>query len=236
MVTHEYAPGRRALLRGTPARGVALLWHGRGVDGADWMLPLADHVATGGVLAIAVDWNSEATDGGRSDLLTSLRFARELAAANHHDPDAVAVAGWSLGGTAAASLAVHGKRLGVGLGGAVLIAPGDGPRAVDAISGSALPATMPPGAGRCRVDLVYGEDDTSATPDLVSGLELRLRAASWRTTLHAVATDHAGVVGTRFEERTERYVPSSAAHARAAVAEVAAVVIDAATPSSSSSP
>jgi len=234
VATQEYAPGRRAVLRGTPDRGIVLLWHGRGVDGADWMLPLADRVAAAGLLAVCADWNSEAADGGRSDLLTSLRFVRELAQRHSRDPDTVAVAGWSLGGTAAASLAVHGKRLGIALGGVVLIAPGDGPRAIDAISGSPLPATMPPGDGRCRIDLVYGEDDTSATPDLVSGLELRLRAATWRTSLHAVATDHAGVVGTRFEERTEQYVPSTAAHAVTGVAEVASIVVDAATTASSS--
>lgn len=232
MTPQEYAPGRRAIVRGAADRGIALLWHGRGVDGAHWMLPLAERVATAGVLAVAADWNSEATDGGRSDLLTSLRFARELAVQHDRDPDTVAVAGWSLGGTAAVSLAVHAKRLGVAVGGAVLIAPGDGPRAIDAISGAALPATMPPGEGRCRVDLVYGDHDTSATPDLVAGLELRLRVAGWRTGLHEVDTDHAGVVGTRFDERTEQYLPSSAVHAVRAADDVARLIAAAATSSS----
>jgi dienelactone hydrolase len=230
----EHAPGRRIIVRGEPRRGVALLWHGRGVDGARWMLPLADRVAAAGVLALAADWNSEAADGGRSDLLTSLRHARDLAEQHGHDPDAVVVAGWSLGGTAAASLAVHAKRLGVALGGAVLIAPGDGPRVIDAISGAALPATMPPGEGRCRIDLVYGDRDTSATPDLVAGLELRLRVAGWRTTLHEIDTDHAGVVGTRFDERTEQYLPSRAHHAMHAADDVAALIVDAATSASAS--
>ncbi len=233
MDVHEYAPGRRALLSGSPDRGVALLWHGRGVDGADWMLPLAERVAdVGDVLAVAVDWSSEGPDGGRSDLLSSLRFARTLATDHGLDPDAVAVAGWSLGGTAAASLAVHAKRLGIGLGGVVLIAPGDGPRVVDAISGSPLPTTMPPGTGRGRVDLVYGERDTSATPDLVAGLELRLRVAGWQTGLHGVDTDHAGIVGTRFDPRTEQYRRSDAGHVVRAADTVAAVIAGAATSSS----
>lgn len=232
MAAQEHAPGRRALQRGAADRGIALLWHGRGVDGADWMLPLADRIAASGVLALAVDWNSEAADGGRSDLLMSLRFARDLATENGIDPDSVAVAGWSLGGTAAASLAVHAKRLGVGLGGVVLVAPGDGPLVVDPISGSPLPATMPPGAGRGRIDLVCGGRDTGATPDVVTGLELRLRAAGWQTGLHEVDTDHAGVIGTRFDPRTEQYRRSDSDHRVRAATSVAALVVAAATSSS----
>jgi dienelactone hydrolase len=234
-VMDEYAPGRRVIVRGTPEHGVVLLWHGRGVDGAAWMLPLAERIAAHGVLTLSADWNSEAADGGRSDLLTSLRFARELADGNGRDPDSVVVAGWSLGGTAAVSLAVHGKRLGVALGGAVLIAPGDGPQVTDPVSGTTLPTTMPPGAGRCGIDLVYGDRDTIATPDLVAGLELRLRIAGWRTALHEIDTDHAGVVGTRFDERTEQYRPSTAAHAVRAADRAAELVAGAATSSSSSS-
>lgn len=232
MAAQEYAPGRRVLRRGAPDRGIALLWHGRGVDGADWMLPLADRVAASGVLALAVDWNSEATDGGRSDLLSSLRFARELATEHGREPDVVAVAGWSLGGTAAASLAVHAKRLGISLGGVVLIAPGDGPQVIDPISGSPLPPTMPPGAGRGRIDLVYGHRDTGATPDLVSGLELRLRVAGWQTGLHEVDTDHAGIIGTRFDPRNEQYLRSDADHAARAAETVTALIVAAATSSS----
>jgi predicted esterase len=226
----QHAPGRRVIVRGDPERGIVLLWHGRGVDGAHWMLPLAQRVAASGVMALAADWNSEAPDGGRTDLLTSLRHARGVAERHGRDPDTVAVAGWSLGGTAAVSLAMHAAALDVAIGGAVLIAPGDGPRVIDAVSGTALPATMPPpGAGSCRIDLVYGDRDTSATPDLVAGLELRLRAAGWRTDLHEVDTDHAGVVGTRFDERTEQYLPSSASHAIHAADAVAAVIVGAAT-------
>lgn len=231
MVTTEYAPGRQVHAVGAPDRGIALLWHGRGVDEGASMLPLAERVARGGVLALAVDWSSEGDDGGRADLLTSLRHVREMAAARGIDPSRVVVAGWSLGGTAALSVAVHAKRLGIALGGAVLIAPGDGSRVTDPISGSPLPATFPPGAGRCRVDLAYGEHDPLATPDLVSGLELRLRAAGWSTSMHAVDADHAGVVGTRFDPRTERYLPARARAAVDAADTIADLIVAAATSS-----
>lgn len=228
MSTEEHAPGRRMLVRGAPDRGIALLWHGRGVDSADWMVPLADRIADQGVLALVADWSSEAADGGRGDLLTSLRHARDTAAAHRLDPDDVVVAGWSLGGTAAASLAVHAKRLGIGLGGVVLIAPADGPRVVDPISGHPLPAVLPPGAGRCRVGVLYGEDDTATPPDLVSGLEVRLRAAGWRTTLEAVAADHGEIVGCRYDTRREQYRPSRDPRALAAADVTADAVVRAA--------
>lgn len=234
MPTAEYAPGRRVITRGDPDRGVVLLWHGRGVDSADWMVPLAERIDERGALALAADWSSETADGGRADLLTSLRYARDLAVSHGSDPDGVVVAGWSLGGTAAASLAVHGKRLGIAVGGAVLIAPAHGPRVTDAISGRPLPATLPPGAGRCRIDVLYGEDDTATPPDQVGGLELRLRAAGWATTLQAVAADHGEIVGCRYDSRRDAYRPSSAPRALAAVEVVADAVIGALSPSAPS--
>ena len=224
MVDHQYAPGRRLLVRGTPELGVVLLWHGRGVDSSSWMGPLADRVAARGALALAPDWSSETPDGGRSDLLTSVRHAREQASLADLDPDRIVVAGWSLGGTAATSLAVHSRHLGIELGGVVLIAPADGPGVLDGISNGPLPRALPPGQGRCRIDVLYGEDDTSTPPDQVGGLELRLRAAGWTTSLQAVAADHGEIVGCRYDARREVYRPSTEARALAAADEVADVI------------
>lgn len=212
------------LARGSADTGVALLWHGRGVDSASWMLPLADRLSTLGVLALAPDWSSESADGGRNDLLTSLRHARELAETHGTDPDRLVVAGWSLGGTSAASLVVHAERLSIGLGGAVLIAPADGPGVVDGISGGPLPRLLPPASGRWQVDVLYGEHDVSTPPDQVCGLELRLRAAGWSTTLTAVAADHGEIVGCRYDPRREGYRPSDEPQAVAAAAVVAATI------------
>lgn len=232
MVTAEYAPGRAVDVLGSPDRGVVLLWHGRGVDHRGSMGPLAERIAAQGLLALSADWNSESSDGGRDDLLASWRHARELAEQHGRDPDLIVVAGWSLGGTAALSLAVHTASLGGELGGVVLIAPGDGPRVTDPFNGEPLPARFPPGTGRCPVHLAYGLDDPLSTPDLVSGLELRLRASGWATSLHAVEADHAEVVGTRYAARLERYLPSSSDRAVAAADAIAAVIVSAATSSS----
>lgn len=218
---------------GRPDRGIVLLWHGRGVDHRGSMYPLAELIAAQGVLALPADWNSEAADGGRADLLSAWRHARALAEQHDRDPDAIVIAGWSLGGTAALSLAMHAESLGGELGRIVLIAPGDGPRVSDPFNGQPLPARFPSGAGRCPVDLVYGVDDPLSTPDLVSGLELRLKAAGWSTSLHAVEADHAEIVGTRYAARVERYLPSSSVRAVTAAASVADVIVSAAATSSS---
>lgn len=230
MTPREYSPGRRAHLFGRGDRGVALLWHGRGIDQGRAMHPIAQRVADSGMLAISVDWSSEVSDRGSSDLLASLRLAHELAAAHGVGP--VVLGGWSLGATAALEVAMDAETLGIHLAGVVLIAPGDGARVVGPITGSPLPAVFPPGSDRAPVTLVFGDDDPLSTPDLVSGLELRLRAAGWATSMHAVDADHAGVVGARFDERTERYLPSSAARATTAADTVAELVVAASRPSS----
>lgn len=232
MTSREYSPGRRAHLFGSPDHGIALLWHGRGIDQGRAMQPIAERVAAAGLLAISVDWSSEEPDRGRGDLMSSLRFARELASEHGLDPDRIVLAGWSLGATAALGVAMHTEALGTPVAGVVLIAPGDGPRAVNPTTGTPLPATFPAGSHRAPITLVFGQDDLSSTPDLVSGLELRLRAAGWTTSLHAVDADHAGVVGARFDERTERYLPSRTGRARAAADTVADLVVAATRPSS----
>lgn len=232
MSTAEYAPSRAIDAFGQPDRGVVLLWHGRGVDHRGSMQPLAQLVADQGILALAADWNSEAADGGRGDLLASWRHARARCEQQGFDPESIVIAGWSLGGTAGLSLATCSVSLGGKLGGIVLIAPGDGTRVTDPISAQPLPARFPSGEGRCSVDLVYGHDDPLSTPDLVSGLELRLRASRWTTRLHAVDADHAEIVGTQYAARLERYLPSSTNRAVTAAAAVADVIVAAAISSS----
>lgn len=227
--TAEYAPGRSIDVLGRADHGIVLLWHGRGIDHRGSMYPLAERIAARGILALPADWSSEAPDGGRADLLGAWRYARDAAEQHGHDPDSVVIAGWSLGGTAALSLAVHSASLGGEPGGIVLIAPGDGPRVRDPFNGQALPTRFPSGTGRCPVNLVYGHDDPLSTPDLVSGLELRLRASGWATSMHAVDADHAEVVGTRYAARVERYLPSSTERATTAADAVADVIVAAAT-------
>jgi dienelactone hydrolase len=190
--TEEYAPGRLIDVHGDGVAGLVLMWHGRGPNERGALAPLARSVAAHGVRVLAPDWSSEAEDAGRADLLTSVRYARECGASLGLDPGRLVVVGWSLGGTAAVSLTVHAKRLGIPPVHVVLLAPGDGPRAVDALSGSPLPATFPP--GRSQIDIVHGTRDEISHAGLVLGLEARLRAAGWRTTLTELDTDHVAIL------------------------------------------
>ena len=78
------------------------MWHGAQTDARTSMRPLAQRVADSGPGVVVPDWNSQATDRGRADLLRSLQFARESSA----EPDAMVLVGWSMGGTCAVDLAV----------------------------------------------------------------------------------------------------------------------------------
>jgi pimeloyl-ACP methyl ester carboxylesterase len=230
--TEEHAPGRLLDVRGDTGP-VVLLWHGRGADARGVLAGLSELVAGRGLTVVTPDWDAGAPDGGRADLLASVHRARELAAERGQDPDTVTVAGWSLGGVAATGLALGTEHLGIGLGALVLIAPADGPGAIDALSGQPLPTRLPDGAGRCRIDIVYGERDTVTPPDMVCGLELRLRAAGWSTSLHALDADHGEVVGAMYDQRRDAFVPSRTPRAVEGAATTAAIIVAAATSSSS---
>lgn len=231
MDTEEYAPGRLLDVHGHEGP-VVVLWHGRGALSRQVLARLSGLVADRGATVVTPDWDPGQADGGRADLLASLRRARDIAADRGQDPDAITLAGWSLGGVAALSLALHAEPLGVGVGALVLIAPADGPRAIDPLSGRPLPDPLPPGAGRCPVDVVYGEADTITPPDMVCGLELRLRASGWATALHAVDGDHGTVVGATYDERRDAFVASGSAQA----VHDATIVADVVARATSSSP
>jgi dienelactone hydrolase len=237
--TEEHAPGRHLDVHGDGGP-VVLLWHGRGADAKGVLAGLSRLIVGHGLTVVTPDWDADHPDGGRADLLASVHRARAIAVEHGQDPDSIVVAGWSLGGVAALSLALESQQLGIGVGGVVLIAPADGPRATSSITGRPLPTPMPAPAlsagGRCRVDVVYGETDTITPPDMVSGLELRLRAAGWTTSLHALAGDHGDVVGAAYDEQRDMFVPSRTPLARHDAAAVAEIVAQATSWPSSSSP
>jgi hypothetical protein len=110
----------------------------------------------GGVPAELVigSWDPDADDLGRTDLLTSVRIARDLITARDDDPDELALVGFGRGGVAAAGLTRYAKRLGIGLGPVVAVAgKWDEP---DPFSGAPL------GGVPERVELVDRADDVSA--------------------------------------------------------------------------
>jgi acetyl esterase/lipase len=228
VITEEYAPGRLVDLHGEGQDGVVLMWHGRGPDERAALAPLARLIALSGARVLAADWDSTAADHGRADVLGSLAYARRTATDVGIAPDDVVVAGWSLGATAALSLAVAPD----GPAHTVLLAPGDGPRAVSAVTGEPLPAVFPAPVSGHTIDILHGSRDDISHPPLVHGLAARLRASGWAPAVTELAVDHSGIVGLAIDPATELYVEAQDPIVLEATERVVATVVAAATASS----
>ena len=129
---------------------VLLVWHDRDQSSTDAVALLGTPEAT----VVSPTWDHTADDGGRASLLISVREARELIEMRGEDPNGLGLIGFGLGAVAVAGLALHAKRLGIGLGPTWCVAPRwDEP---DPISGVLL--SGPPE----RVELVENPADVSA--------------------------------------------------------------------------
>jgi acetyl esterase/lipase len=228
VITQEYAPGRLVDIHGDGQDGVVLLWHGRGPNERAALAPLARLITRSDVRVLAADWDSTAADHGHSDVLGSLRYAWSTAADLGIDPAAVAVVGWSLGATAALSLALESD----GPAHTVLLAPGDGPRAISAVTGATLPVVFPAPGDRRTIDVLHGSRDDIAHPALVHGLAARLRASGWAPTVTELPVDHSGIVGLAVDPETQEYVATKDPIVLEATDRVVATIVAAATTSS----
>lgn len=217
--TAEYASGRLLDVYGTDSPGKVLLWHGRGPNERGILAPLATAVADRGIRLFVPDWDSTAPDGGRADLLWSIRYARE-----HGGDDPLVIVGWSLGGTAAARLALNARRLGLGFVPVVCLAGAF--EAADPLSGNPFESITlsPKGAGHVR--LVHGLEDNIVGPEGARVLAARLEVAGWHTSLLELPVDHAGIVGTEFDAAREHCTPSTAPAVLEAVEAVSAIIAD----------
>ncbi|KAA1395679.1 hypothetical protein [Aeromicrobium ginsengisoli] len=90
----------------------------------------------------------------------------------------------------------------------VLLSPGDGPRALDPFTGAPLPDPFPEAPHAGPVHVVSAMHDDIATPELVRGLEARLRAAGWPTTWTEVDADHGSIAMTRYDAELDRFEPA----------------------------
>ncbi|MEV4461050.1 alpha/beta fold hydrolase [Microbispora sp. NPDC049633] len=215
---------------GSTLRPVVLLWHGRGPDERDVLDPLARAVAERGVVVFVPDWRSDAPDGGRAHLWESIVFVRDNAGDFGGDAARTVLAGWSLGGKAAA---------GVGVGGAGAGAGRWRPSGVVAIaSGFDAPA---PSTGRVPLDdvaatridpvpfwLVHGTRDAIVHVEKSRRFADALRERGWRATLIETETDHAGIVMTEYDPERGRCTPARVRHAIEAGRRTAEVLADAA--------
>lgn len=193
-----------------------LLWHGQQADARAAVRPLANLVADHGLFVLAPDWNSHADDGGRADLLRSVNFARARAA----DPDEMVLVGWSLGGAAAAGLAIHASRYGVRFARTVCLAGAF--MVPDPITGKLPGAELPPTGGRCPLRLLHGTSD-DAVP-AASGREFAaaLKRSDWPVELIELTADHGSIAGASYDRLADRYVAAQDDDTLAVAADVAA--------------
>jgi predicted esterase len=231
--TDAYRPGRLVeVMAPVGARGapVVLFWHGSGPDERDALVPLASAVAAHGTVTLVPDWQSDDFAVGADELVASIEFALATAVALGGDPGRVALAGWSLGASAAADIALHPALAGgwhpsglVGLGGAYDRTPFGGHPAREPLAGASVS-----GAGRQAL-FVHGTSDTVVPLERSVVGTGALAEAGWRAVLRQVGTDHAGVIGTVYDRGVRRCVPSdepARLHAMATVArEVARIAL-----------
>jgi dienelactone hydrolase len=190
--TVEQAPGRAADVHHGIGPGYALLWHGRGPNERGALAPLARLIAARGPSVVVPDWSSEADDGGRADLLGSARLARERIDTAGGDPDSLVLVGWSLGGTAAAGLTIHARRLGVGIAHTVCLAGAF--TAPDPISGDLLTGHLPDGRDRTPFTLMHGLADENVPVAASRAFAQALQLAAWPVEVVELPTDHFGIV------------------------------------------
>jgi dipeptidyl aminopeptidase/acylaminoacyl peptidase len=178
--------------------------------------PLAELVAGHGIGVVAPDWNSHADDGGRSDLLGSVRFARERAA----DPDGLVLVGWSMGGLAAAGLTLHASTLNIVVAHTVCLAGAFMAR--DPISGGELGGALTSTGVGSPFTLLHGLADDVVPPTASRAFAAELQRVGWPVELAELPTDHGAIAGARYDASADRYEPADDAATLAVAGDVAA--------------
>ena len=215
METVEYAPGRLADVFGDAAQPTVLLWHGMQSDARASVRALAGVIAGRGSSVVAPDWDSQADDNGRDDLLRSARFAQRRRSLT----DGLVVVGWSMGGLAAAGLTINADRLDIRIRHTVCLAGAF--MATDPISGD-VPARGLPGAdGRSPFTLLHGTADdvvpVSASRDFANDLSRH----GWPVEVVEINADHASIACACYDAVAGRYSAADDAETLAVATDVA---------------
>lgn len=220
-----YRPSRRDV----PPSPTVLLWHGVGLDERDVLETLATSTAGYGLTVVVPDWRSDEPDEGRAHLLTSLDFTRSRALElGGLGEDALVLAGWSRGGRDAAAVGVRPDVVGGWrpLGVVCLAAsysrpaPTTGTAPIgDLLAGAAAPVPF---------WLVHGTMDTVVPVSASREFAAALARKGWPARLQEQPTDHAGVVGTEYDDEIRRCRPAAAGHAIAAGTLSARMIAEAA--------
>jgi predicted esterase len=181
--------------------------------------PLSRLIAARGPTVHAADWNSHADDGGRSDLLRSLRFVRESVEAGGDDPDSLVLVGWSLGGTAAAGLTLHARKLGVGVAHTMCLAGGF--TAPDPISGAHLTGRLPSSKNPSGFTLLHGIADDVVPIAASRAFGQQLAEAGWPVGVVELPTGHGGIAGAELNPTGDGYQAATDEKTIAVATEVA---------------
>ncbi|ORM36703.1 alpha/beta fold hydrolase [Williamsia sp. 1135] len=210
METNEYASGRLVDVFGDATDPVVLLWHGTQTDARAVLRPFATLLADHGFYVIVPDWDSHAADRGRDDLLGSLRYA---AAAG-----TFALIGWSLGGTAAAGVALHADHYGSPVSRVITLAGAFG--ATNPLTGESLPTGDLPTGARIPITLLHGMSDDvvplTASEDFAAALD------DWPRELITFDADHGSIAGAIYDADADRYCPAD----DSATLDVAGEIVD----------
>lgn len=216
MDTVEYAPGRPADLYGDPTKQTVLIWHGMQSDARTSVRLLAEHVAGHGLSVVVPDWDSHSDDGGRSDLMRSVRFAQQRGG----HVDGLTLVGWSMGGLAAAGLTVHASRHDVRLRHTICLAGAFG--ASDPISGSRPAADLGNGGPSSPFILLHGVADDVVPVSASRQFAADLERHGWPVQLVELDADHGSIAGAKYDPVADRYSAADDPQTRAVVADVAA--------------
>ncbi|BBY08870.1 alpha/beta hydrolase [Mycobacterium noviomagense] len=198
METVEYAPGRSVDLFGDSGQTTVLMWHGQQTNARAAMRPLADLVAGHDLRVVVPDWNSHAEDGGRSDLLQSLRFARNSAG----DANGLVLVGWSMGAVAAAALTIHARDLGMRLAHTVCLAGAF--MVPDPIFGEDLDPALA-GSDRPPFTLLHGVDDAVVPVTASRAFAALLEQHQWPVEVVELTADHGSIAGATYDPTADRY-------------------------------
>jgi dipeptidyl aminopeptidase/acylaminoacyl peptidase len=222
--TVEYAPGRHADLFGTGAEPTVLIWHGMQTDSRSAVRALAQMVADHGVAVVAADWDAHADDAGRADLLGSVRFAQQRAAG----ADDLVVVGWSMGGLAAAGLALQANELDLRIRHTVCLAGAF--MAPEPFTGEPPAARLSRDDRRSPFLLLHGTRDDVVPVTASREFAAALRREHWPVEVVELDTDHAAIAGATYYPAADRYEAAEDEVALAVAADVAARIAAVAVP------
>jgi predicted esterase len=209
LISTEYRPDKLLDIFQCPSRvgsPVVLFWHGSGPNERDALSTLASAVNKQGAVCLVPDWQSDTNAEGRKNLLDSITFARKEAETYGGDPTRISLCGWSLGANAAADLTLHPD-----------VIEGWRPNAFVGIAGGYDKSPITDGALTDHMTsepdvpclLVHGTEDHVVDVQRSRDSHEALLGWGWKSTLREVGTDHAGIIGTRYDPQKNRCLPTN---------------------------